>query len=484
MIRPTLRALIAGLVAFGACAALVLLVAGLNWAALLPFAGLALLILLDGTQLPRATEVSLVLNAASYLETGMEIDAALTLTGRKPLPKHMALELRTQGEALAVDVGARNETQRPKTLRERRGLPPLERPPNHGLDSQGALGKLDKLDKLNTPDAPDAPKSATSAAWPLALWGASRGAGVVREARLTCRTALGLAQRRLTIAIDQEIRVGVSTRGAKTAALMLQKRGSMFGTRAQLAKGQGSEFDAMREYQQGMDPRLIDWKQTAKRGSLIAKEMRLEQNHQVYLVFDTGYLMSTQIDGISKLDHAINAALAIGWVASQQGDQVGCYSYDARPRAFAPAKRGKSGYAALKHELSAMTAAAVETNPTYGITRLRQRLNRRALVLVFTDFVDATTSELMVEHLSLMAKDHLVAFISLQNPEVPAAIWRTPEDVMDMSTAIMAGEIHRSRQLVLARLKAAGLFCLDVEPAKMTTDLLNTYISIRERQLL
>ena len=184
-----------------------------------------------------------------------------------------------------------------------------------------------------------------------------------------------------------------------------------------MAKGQGSEFEAMRDYQRGMDPRLIDWKQTAKRGTLIAKEMRLEQNHQVYLVFDTGYLMSAQIDGMSKLDHAIQTGLAIGWVASQwKGDQVGVYSFDAKPRGFTPAKRGKSGYAAVKYELGALQPAAVETNPTYGITRLRQRLSRRALILVFTDFVDTTTAELMVEHLRLMAKDHLVTFCNVKKP--------------------------------------------------------------------
>ena len=234
------------------------------------------------------------------------------------------------------------------------------------------------------------------------------------------------------------MRVNVSTTGAKHASLTLQKRGTMFGSRAQLLKGQGSEFDSMRDFQNGMDPRLIDWKQTARRGSLIAKEMRLEQNHQVYLVFDTGYLMSTQIDGVSKLDHAINAGLAIGWVASQQGDQVGCYAYDAKPRLFAAAKRGKAGYSALKYQLGAMEPAAIETHPTYGITHLRQRLNRRALIVIFTDFVDTTTAELMVRHLQLMAKDHLVAFVAVKNGDLEATLWQEPENDIDLSHSVMA----------------------------------------------
>lgn len=439
MIRPTPRAIAVAVLVFLAAAAIAL-TTDLGYASLLPFAGLVLLILIDASLLPRARHLALELEVPPYLETGLQAQGKLRLEGARPFPQDLGPDLRVTGSALEFDLG-----------------------------------------KGKAPDKPE--KGQHIWTWPLAVRGQERGASNFTELRLDCRTALGLAQRLVRLPIDQEVVVGVSTKGAKQAALTLQKRGTMFGARAQLAKGQGSEFEAMREFQNGMDPRLIDWKQIAKRGGLIAKEMRLEQNHQVYLVFDTGYLMSTQVDGLSKLDHAINAGLAIGWVASQQGDQVGCFSYDARPRTFAPAKRGKSGYAALKYELGALQPAAVETNPTYGITRLRQRLNRRALVLVFTDFVDTTTSELMVEHLGLMARDHLVAFIAVKNPEVEQAIWQDPSGLNDFSQSIMAADIQTNRQIVLAKLRAAGLFCLDVDPAQLTTDLLNTYLSIRERQL-
>ena len=111
MIRPTLRALILGLLAFAACAALVLLVEGLNWAALLPFAGLGLLILLDGNQLPRISDLEARLDSVPYVETGMEVSARLTLEGRKALPKHMALKMQVEGDSLELDMGERGETQ-------------------------------------------------------------------------------------------------------------------------------------------------------------------------------------------------------------------------------------------------------------------------------------------------------------------------------------------------------------------------------------
>ena len=433
MIRPTPRAMVLGLLAFLGSATLALLLE-MGFASLLPFAGPLLLILIDASLLPARQHLQVSLDLPPYLETGLAVEGRLQIQSHRRLPPNLIPEVRQTGQAAQAQV------------------------------DQAKHGKHKVL-------------------WPINLTGQHRGQVQFEEVRLELQSQIGLARRLVRLPLEAEIRVGVSTKGAKQAALMLQKRGTMFGARAQLAKGQGSEFEAMREFQNGMDPRLIDWKQTAKRGSLIAKEMRLEQNHQVYLVFDTGYLMSTRVDGLSKLDHAINAALAIGWVASQQGDQIGSFSYDARPRSFAPAKRGKAGYAALKYELGALQPAAVETNPTYGITRLRQRLNRRALVIVFTDFIDTTTSELMVEHLSLMARDHLVAFVAAKNPEVQQTIWREAQTHTELSHAVLAADMQTNRQLVLAKLRAAGLFCLDVNPARLTTDLLNTYLSIRERQM-
>lgn len=436
MLRPTPLALGLGLVAFLATAGLALVGQGAGWFSLLPFAGLLLAMLMDASALPRRQHLSAELEVLPYLETGMAYEGALTLSSHRVLPASMRLDLRSAGHGLEVEV----------------------------LD-----GVAEATHKSRT--------------WPVRLWAAARGETRFFELRAQVSSALGLVHRQVRLPLDQSTRVNASTRGAKQAALTIQRRGSLFGARAQLAKGQGSEFEAMRDFQNGMDPRLIDWKQTAKRGALIAKEMRLEQNHQVYLVFDTGYLMSTQIDGVSKLDHAINAGLAIGWIASQQGDQVGAYSFDAKPRGFAPAKRGKAGYASIKYELGALVPAAVETNPTFGLTRLRQRLNQRALIIVFTDFVDTTTAGLMVEHLSLMARDHLVIFVTLKDPEVDRMIWEDPASMKDLSTAAMAADMQASRQLVMAQLRAKGLFCLDVAAHQLSTDLLNTYISIRERQL-
>jgi hypothetical protein len=101
------------------------------------------------------------------------------------------------------------------------------------------------------------------------------------------------------------------------------------------AIGEGSEFHQLRDFVPGMDVKTIDWKRSARRRALVAKEQRAERNHHVIVALDNGYLMREEIAGLPKIDHAITAALATAWAAAIGGDLVGFYSYDVRPRDFA-----------------------------------------------------------------------------------------------------------------------------------------------------
>ena len=115
---------------------------------------------------------------------------------------------------------------------------------------------------------------------------------------------------------------------------------TLYGVKENMLKGEGSEFHQLREYVTGMDPRTIDWKQSARHRALVAKEMRAERNHHVVLALDNGFLMREEIAGLPKIDHAINAALACAWAAGLGGDQVGLYAFDSQPRMFLPPEPG------------------------------------------------------------------------------------------------------------------------------------------------
>src|SRR5262249_5388486 len=152
-----------------------------------------------------------------------------------------------------------------------------------------------------------------------------------------------------------------------------------------------------------LDRRTVDWKASARHGKLLCRQYRAERNHQLVLAMDTGHLMSEPLDGVPRLDHAINCALRIAHVALRSRDLVGVFGVDSGPRARPRPDAGLSAFAPVRKTLAGLDYAAEQTNFTLGITELSARIRRRSLVILFTDFVDSIAAELMVANLDRLA---------------------------------------------------------------------------------
>jgi uncharacterized protein (DUF58 family) len=124
---------------------------------------------------------------------------------------------------------------------------------------------------------------------------------------------LSLVELTKRVAVNRTIDVLPNVHGVHGSALQFFAQESIFGIKSQRQKGEGTEFDALREYAPGLDSRFIDWKHSARHHKLVCKEFRTERNHHVVMAFDTGYLMLEPVDGLTRLDHAINSALVLAW---------------------------------------------------------------------------------------------------------------------------------------------------------------------------
>ena len=131
-----------------------------------------------------------------------------------------------------------------------------------------------------------------------------------------------------------KVRVVPNIRLIQSGEIATTVQSALFGVKENRAIGEGSEFHQLRDFVQGMDVKSIDWKRSAKRRGLVAKELRAERNHHVIVALDNGYLMREPIAGLPRIDHAVTAALAVAWAAAIGGDLVGYYAYDVRPRSF------------------------------------------------------------------------------------------------------------------------------------------------------
>ena len=318
----------------------------------------------------------------------------------------------------------------------------------------------------------------------IALEPLRRGEGRVEALWSRWRGPLGLAWVQRQDAPDRSLPVTPNIQLVRDEALRLFSRDAQLGLKVQNEVGQGSEFHALKEFQTGMDLRSIDWKQSARHAKLLGREHRVERNHPIVLAIDSGRLMCAPVGGIPRIDHVINAALLLAFVGLKLGDRVGLFAFDSRPRLASGATGGAGAFPLLQRLAAQVDYSTEETNFTLGLTTLAGELKRRSLVVMFTDFADPTSAELMLENVGRLLKTHLVLFVVLRDEELEGLADQAPADADDVSRAVIAGTLLQQRDVVLSRLRRAGALIVEASPLQLGPDLLNAYLDIKRRELL
>ncbi len=345
------------------------------------------------------------------------------------------------------------------------------------LDLDAALGDGNLPPPARTDD-----NRCAATAIDLAL--ARRGVHAIRSIALQWHSRLGLFEIIGTWPLNHALNVVPDITPVLSGQIQTRMLPLTEGIKDMQLRGQGSEFHQLRDFTTGMDPRSIDWKRSARMRSMVARETRAERNHQIMLCLDSGHLMTERIAGLSKLDRAINAALALAWAGGLGGDQVGMFSFDSRPRVFVPPAPGRAAFARLQATCAALKYESVETNHTLGLTHLSGKLARRSLIIVFSDFVDSITAELMVENMTVLNRRHLVLFVALRDPALAALAQPAVVSLDAVARSVAATQLLQERRDVLDRLSRLGVICLDTTPEALTGALISRYIDIKSRELI
>ncbi|NBD30278.1 MAG: DUF58 domain-containing protein [Alphaproteobacteria bacterium] len=321
-------------------------------------------------------------------------------------------------------------------------------------------------------------------AFRLALVLRERGVGHLSRLSLRYGSALGLFEVLPTWPLDLSIEIVPDVAPVLNGEIQSQMLPLLDGLKDMKLRGEGSEFHQLRDFQPGMDPRSIDWKRSARMRDLVARETRAERNHQIILSVDSGHLMAERIGKLRKLDHAINASLALTWAGALGGDNVGFFNFASRPQQFIPPRPGRRAFGHVQKRSIELEAETAETNHTLGLTHLNGVLNRRSLVVVFSDFVDSVTAELLVENLAVIARQHLVLYVVLRDPELDSLMRPTDISMGRIAEAVSARQMLQERQAVLDRLRRLGILCLDTTPDRLTAGLISRYIDIKSQELI
>lgn len=311
-----------------------------------------------------------------------------------------------------------------------------------------------------------------------------RGVYPLGEVVLLRPSRLGLLDLLSRHRLDGVLRVVPNLRAVTSGEVDLHVASVTFGARTAATRGEGAEFHQLRDFVSGMDSRAIDYKRSARHGSLLVREMRAEQNHSIVLALDNGHLMREEIEGLPKIDHMLTAALALGWAALGGGDLVGLYAYDARPRLFVPPDRGRRTFAELRSRTAELEYRSTESNPTLALSQLQGQLHRRSLVVLFSDFVDTTSAELLLENVAVMRRRHVVIFVTITDPLLRFYLSRPSRSLGEVAETVVAADLQAERRRTLDALRRLGVHVVEAAPGQLVAPLLTTYLSVKRRGLL
>jgi uncharacterized protein (DUF58 family) len=187
---------------------------------------------------------------------------------------------------------------------------------------------------------------------------------------------------------------------------------------------------------------------------------------------------------VPRIDRALNGALLLAYVSLRLGDRVGIFGFDSKPRLFSGVLSGAGAFPHLQRLAARLDYSTEETNFTLGLTQLGASLERRSLVVVFTDFADTTSAELMLENVARLLRRHLVLFVVMRDEELDSIARREPKEADDVSRAVTAEALLVQRDLVETRLRRLGAHIVDAPADRVGPSLISAYLDLKRRDLL
>jgi len=302
---------------------------------------------------------------------------------------------------------------------------------------------------------------------------------------LRYQTAMRVAERWATAPLNQTVRVYPNLEEAKRDTIyLIRSRQIAMEKRHVQQRGHGREFESLREYREGDEWRDVCWSATARRGKLISKSYRIERSQTVWLVLDAGRLLRARVLGLSKLDYAAGAALSLAQVALYSGDRVAMLAYGRRVHQRLPAGRGAGHVRALLEGLAQVKGEELEADHQRAAEALLTFQKRRSLVVWLTDLSETATTPEVIESASRIARRHLLLFTVIGQPELRGLLRERPENAREMFHHVAAQEIVHRRDVLLRTVRQQGALTLEVDPSRLSSAIVNQYLSAKERSLI
>ncbi len=299
------------------------------------------------------------------------------------------------------------------------------------------------------------------------------------------RSPWGLAWRRAATPLSHTLQVqpGVRDLLRDRSGHAIRRRLRAPGQRRNRQWGDGREFESLRDYVQGDDPRTIDWKASAKRRRHVVRNYEAERSQNVVLAIDAGRQMRERLSPLrERVDYALGACMMLASRAQSFGDRIGVVVFDDRIRHISPPRRADPP--GLARVLAGVETRLVEPNYPLAFATLGRTFRKRSLVILFCDVIDRSVSRALVRSLIRIGRSHLPLAIAIQNPELEAAARGEVSDEKHAWHRAAAEELVQARATTLQIMRQSGVLVVDTPPGDALVRTLDKYVEIKERGLL
>lgn len=296
---------------------------------------------------------------------------------------------------------------------------------------------------------------------------------------------LGLVQRRYTSSADKEVPVYPSfVQMREYELLAFSNHLTEFGIKKIRRLGHNQEFEQIKEYVAGDDYRTINWKATARRGSLMVNNYQDERAQHVYAIIDKGRTMKMPFEGMTLLDYAINATLVISNIALKKEDKAGLITFQHRVQSFVPANRRSRQLHLLMETLYNQKTAYKEANYAALYATVKRRIAQRSLLLLFSNFESVASLRRQLPYLRQIARLHLLVVIFFKNTEL--------YDLMNQPVSTLRGVYHKTiaeqfveeKNQIVDELQQYGIQSLITTPKALSVNTINKYLELKARGMI
>jgi len=256
------------------------------------------------------------------------------------------------------------------------------------------------------------------------------------------------------------------------------------GLRRTRLRGQGTSFESLREYVRGDDPRHIDWKASARHAKLISRRYEVERSQSLLFMIDAGRWMTSEVDGLTRLDRVLNAVLLLAHVATRRDDRVGVLVFDREVRCFVPPGKGRAAVERIMEAVFDVQPQLVESDYRKAFAHLAARHRKRSLLVLFTDVLSKDQSRILMEECQRSAHRHLPLAVTLRDVGLDELAERVPKNASGAYRVAAAEELLLEREQALATMRRAGVHVLDVPPAMLAPAVVDRYLELKSRMLL